>query len=40
MNELELNAAVNWTDTDNKKHTGVVVDIMAESELYPARVVT
>lgn len=39
MNELELNAVVNWTDTDSKKHTGVVVDIMAESELYPARVV-
>ena len=39
MNELELNAVVNWTDADNKKHTGVVVDVMAESELYPARVV-
>ena len=39
MNELELNAVVNWTDTDSKKHTGVVVYIMAESELYPARVV-
>ena len=39
MNELELNAAVNWEDADGNKHTGVVVYIMAESELYPARVV-
>ena len=39
MNELELNAAVNWTDTNNQKHTGVVDYIMPEDELYPARVV-
>ncbi len=39
MNELELNAVVNWEDADGKKHTGVLVDTIAESELYPARVV-
>ena len=37
MNELELNAAVNWTDTNNQKHTGVVVDIIPEDELYLLR---
>ena len=39
MNELELNAVVNWTDTNNQKHTGVVVDIIPEDELYHTRVV-
>lgn len=41
MNELELNAVVNWTDTNNQKHTGVVVDIIPknEDELLPACVV-
>ena len=39
MNELELNAVVNWTDANNKKHTGVLVDTMPEDELYPTRVV-
>ena len=26
MNEMELNAVVNWEDGDGKKHTGVLAD--------------
>ena len=29
---MELNAVVTWTDADNKKHTGVLVDTVAEAD--------
>lgn len=29
---MELNAVVTWTDADNKKHTGVLVDTVAETD--------
>ena len=32
MNEMELNAVVNWEDADGKKHTGVLVDTIAEAD--------
>jgi len=30
--EMELNAVVNWEDADGKKHTGVLVDTVAEAD--------
>ena len=30
--EMELNAVVNWEDADGKKHTGVLVDTIAEAD--------
>lgn len=29
---MELNAVVTWTDADNMKHTGVLVDTVAEAD--------
>lgn len=29
---MEMNAVVTWTDSDNKKHTGVLIDTVAEAD--------
>ena len=29
---MELNAVVNWEDADGKKHTGVLVETIAEAD--------